>query len=263
MLFIPSATWLSIPLALAQTGIEGDSVDIEGLYDDLEEEVNSKDKKTTISRSFDPPKALDKLSELSKLAPFQDVAIISKKFLPKSQRFELHAGSLLVLNNAFFNNVAFALKGGFYISEKWGVEGQYYSVYSSKRQITKDLANLRKISTRSLVVPHSFIGGSIKWVPIYGKMSLFEGRIVPFDAFFSLGYGSTEIQNRQGVGTIQLGVGQSFALGKSMALRWDLTWNRYIAEVESRRSGGREAVNHSDLFCGIGVSFFIPGVEYR
>ena len=242
-----------------------DGVEVEAIYDQLGEgeagqSSSALPRKRIRAGSFG---SFEKISELSTLAPFRDVAVISRKFLPKSRRFEFSSGALLILNNAFFNNMGFALRGGFFFSEKWGIEGQYHSLYSSERSVTQDLENFRSISTRSLVVPKSFIGGAIKWAPIYGKMSWFEGRIISFDLFFNLGYGVTETLEGD-AGTWQLGVGQNFALNKSMALRWDVAWNRYSAQV--RIGGIRNEIvtlSHSDLYCGIGLSFFIPGVKYR
>lgn len=242
-----------------------DGVEVEAIYDQLGEgeagqSSSALPRKRIRAGSFG---SFEKISELSTLAPFRDVAVISRKFLPKSRRFEFSSGALLILNNAFFNNMGFALRGGFFFSEKWGIEGQYHSLYSSERSVTQDLENFRSISTRSLVVPKSFIGGAIKWAPIYGKMSWFEGRIISFDLFFNLGYGVTETLEGD-AGTWQLGVGQNFALNKSMALRWDVAWNLYSAQV--RIGGIRNEIvtlSHSDLYCGIGLSFFIPGVKYR
>ena len=248
-----------------------DSVEIEELYDELGTEslsnplTSSKKKR---GEKQGEAQFIESISDLSTLAPFRDVAVISRKFLPKSKRFELSGGGLLTLNNAFFNNAGFALRGTFYFSEKWGVEGQYYSFHSSERRVTKDLEKLRGISTRSLVVPKSFVGGAIKWAPIYGKISLFEGSIIPFDLFFNFGYGSTHTDESEGDSTFQLGVGQNFAISKSLAFRWDMAWSMYSAQIKRRGSGGDESfkvesLNHSDLYYGIGLSFFIPGAKYR
>ena len=267
-------SFTSLHIVVAQiddsSGSVGDNFDpinegleVEELYDELGKGDKESPVTTTSKKKKEKIKSvvLEKLSQLSMLAPFEDIAVISRKFLPKRRRFELSGGGLLILNNAFFNNIGFALRGTFYLSEKWGVEAQYYSLYASERRVTEDLESFRRISTRSLVVPKNFMGAAIKWAPIYGKMSLFEKRIIPFDLFFSLGYGSTEIQEG-GAGTLQLGMGQNFAISKSLAFRWDILWNGYSAEI-IRKGGSRETLNHSDLYCGIGLSFFVPEAKYR
>ena len=249
----------SVYTAVAQ---EDGSLNVEELYDRLDEEESKSPVITSNGEAEGSLKDLKKLSELSTLAPFEDVAVISRKFLPKRLRFELSGGGLIVLNNAFFNHIGFSVRGAFYFSEKWGLEGQYYSLYSSERSVTRDLEEFRRISTRSLVVPQSFTGVALKWVPIYGKISWFEERIIPFDLFFNLGYGSTETKGG-GSGTIHLSVGQNFALSKSLAFRWDIMWNRYTAEVRKGNSNETDSLGHSDLYCGVGVSFFIPEAKYR
>ena len=54
-------------------------------------------------------------------------------------------------------------------------------------------------------------------------MTWLNRAIVPFDLFFTLGYGLTETDFGNLRGTIHIGTGQSFALSKSMAVRWDLS----------------------------------------
>ena len=235
---------------------------VEGLYDKLDErqakKKSSKKAKTKKSRLL---KLIQDPSQLSRLSHFKDVAVISRKYLPKLKRFELSGSTVLVLNNAFFNNFGMVLRGAYYFSEKWGLESHYYSLFSGQRNVTKDL-KAKGINTQSLVVPKNFIGASVKWIPIYGKISLFEGRIIPFDLFFNMGYGITGTEDSQGASTIHMSAGQKFAINKSVALRWDVVWNLYFPEV--RRGAGRvETINHSDLYFGLGVSFFIPGAKYR
>jgi len=249
--------------AEAQSSASVDS-DVEALYDryDREEETQRSRTRKKPRRKF-RKKNLGKLSDLSKLAPFSDVAIISRKYLPKTSRIEISVAPMFSLNNAFFNNFGAALRGSYYFSEKFAVEGMYFFLDESDRDITTKLENKIKITTESLVVPKSFFGGAIKWMPIYGKMALLENKIVPYDLYFTAGAGITGTGEADGEATIHLGAGQIFAYSKSIAFRWDITWNIYQATVIDTDTNQEETANHSDLFLSIGVSFFIPEAKYR
>ncbi|MCB0362614.1 MAG: hypothetical protein KDD35_07825, partial [Bdellovibrionales bacterium] len=65
--------------------------------------------------------------------------------------------------------------------------------------------------------------------------------------------------------TIHLGAGQSFAISKSMALRWDFSWNFYqpTAEVLVNNELVEKKSNHDDLYLSLGMSFFFPEATYR
>lgn len=285
--------WVSIMFSsgvMAQSAGDSDlaldSLEVEALYDRLDEDesqTESQDSEGGGSAGETPKEVIEKISkkdmyqsigrasELSRLAPFKDVAVISKKYLPKSHRFEFSTGALFVLNNVFFNGYGYFFKGAFYLSEKWGLEGRYYNLSSSERQLTSELEDHRQISTRSLVDPTGFVGGGIKWAPIYGKMSLFEKKIIPFDVSFSLGYGLTDLKAKysqgkvekfDGVETVYFSAGQKFAINKSVALRWDMGWNIYSVEI-NRVDSAKESLSHVDLYFGIGLSAFFPGARSR
>ncbi|MNT62394.1 hypothetical protein D3C72_2001130 [compost metagenome] len=96
------------------------------------------------------------------------------------------------------------------------------------------------------------------WVPIYGKMSLFNENIIPFDLYFAGGYGSTETQLNTSASTLHVATGQIFALSKSIAFRWDFSWNFYNAKTEDN-----ETNSFNNLFLTVGMSWFFPEAKYR
>ena len=202
------------------------------------------------------------MSDLVNLAPFNDIAVIQRRFLPKSGRFELGLGGTFSLNNPFFNNLGLQLRAGYYFTTKIGFELIYMSLNSNEKDATRGLRN-RDVKTTSLVTPASFVGGALKWSPIYGKMSLVNMAVVPFDIYFSAGAGMTDTGVSQSP-TFHLGTGQIFALSKAMSFRWDFVLNSYGAQVtSSSAASGFVTQNQFDLFISAGVSFFFPEAEYR
>lgn len=243
-----------------------DAVELEELYDQFEtQEV----RRTESQRRVEQARRADidpvSISDLGDLAPFEDIAVIQRKFLPKTNRLELSGLGLLSVNNAFFNNFGLSLRLGYAFHEKYGVEATYTAMASAKRDITDGLEKRQRISTESLVEPESYMGLSFKWTPIYGKMAWFQRQIIPFDLYFTPGLGMTKTALGENETTLSLGVGQIFALSKSSGVRWDFAWNFYQATIRPNTAGSitNETTNHSDLLFSIGYSFFIPEAKYR
>lgn len=247
------------------------SLELESLYDeqDKEEEKKSEVEQETKKKERE---TIDKseegtLAELKILAPFENIAIIQKRFMPKTNRFEFSGALGNSLNNAFFNNWGLVTRVAYYLTEHHGLELQYFWLNSNEREITESLRDKQRVQTRSLVVPESYMGLSYKWLPIYGKVALFNKRIVPFDLYFSAGGGLSETGLGEQEPTIQLGTGQKFYLTKSTAFRWDFALNSYRARILQDTSGTGDLEEASkmqiDLFITVGMSFYWPGATYR
>jgi outer membrane beta-barrel protein len=243
---------------------------LEELYDRFEDqEVRQTEEAKRVQtpreeEAKEKPKEVTKVSDLSVLAPFQDIAIIQRRFLPKTKRFEASGAATINTNNAYFNNVGIAGRFAFYFQEKIGIEGTYMFLDSSERPITKGLKDKKRISTASLVEPEAYYGVSLKWAPLYGKMAWLGEKIVPFDLYLTPGFGVTKTALGKSHTTFSIGGGQLFALTKSSGLRWDLNWNFYQAEtIPDTTTGVSSKSNHSDLVLTVGYSFFFPEATYR
>lgn len=253
----------SVP-ALAQfddsTGGDGE---VEALYDQIEEKEEKR--RPIPGRGTTPEKSeANSLSDLADLAPFSDVAVISRKFLPKTQRFEASASLALGLNNEFFTPVGGGLRGGYYFTERYGLEFAYYFLTDIEKDITTKLRERLSVKTRSLVRPQGFGALTFKWAPIYGKMSFLDRSIIPYDLYFQAGLGYAQTAEGASPG-VSAGAGQLFALTKSLAVRWDFTWNYYQANVRMTTGlvTSEKKTNHSDILVAIGVSYFWPEASYR
>ncbi len=239
--------------------------EIEDLYDRLDQADTDKAKKKAdserASKKTEKKSEIMNLGELSTLAPFSDVAVIQKRFLPKTGRFELSGTVLTGLNNPFYNNLGATVRGAYYIREKYGVELMYFYLGNTERAITTDLKKNVSIKADSLVTPKSFMGAAFKWNPIYGKITFLNNRIVPFDINFNFGGGLTDVGESKSESTLHFGTSQVFALSKGMAFRWDFTWNFY--QATALVDGVKKRSSQDDLFIGLGMSFYFPEATYR
>ncbi len=197
-------------------------------------------------------------SGLGTLAPFTEVSVIQKRYMPKTDRFQLFGGVNWVTNNPFFDTYGFSGKAAWFMSETWGLEFSYMMLTTAEAKATQELRELQNVATDNLVYPKSYMGLDLMWLPIYGKFTWFNDQIIPYDMYFSIGYGQTGVQNNDKPGTIHLSTGQIFALSKSMALRWDFSWNSFTTTSLDGNSGP-----YNMLFLTVGLSFFVPEADYR
>lgn len=253
--------------ATSDDAVEPVDTGVEELYDKFEDQENKQQsqKKEEVKAKEESDKVaekeINKISDLSNLAPFDDVAVIQKRFLPKTGRTEFSTSAVISTNNQYFNNVGLGFRVAYHLQEKYALEATYLMMTSTERPITKGLIDNQQIQTQSLVEPQSFYGLSFKWTPLYGKVALFQQKIIPFDIYFTPGFGVTSTQAGGSEATITLGTGQIFALTKSLAARWDFVWNYYQPKVTV--DGVSQTRNQSDIFIGVGVCYFIPEATYR
>lgn len=207
--------------------------------------------------------------ELPKLSDFSDISIIQKKFLPKSNRFQLYGGLDFLTNNPFFDTYGVNLRLNFFFTETIGLELNYWRHSVAARTVTTDLNSKYNITTKTMLSSLGYTGASLIFVPFYGKMTFMDKRIIPYDLYISAGGGVTETSYLdKAAPSVHLGTGEIFALSKSFAWRWDFSNVQYTAKVPEVSTGGSlndtgKKRTISDLYLGIGVLILFPGATYR
>lgn len=200
------------------------------------------------------------VSGLGKLQSFKDIAVIQKRFLPKTNRWEFNLGPSLNLNDSFFINFGGGARLGYYFQERYGIEGIVTILTVTERQVTKDLA-ARGVKTTSFITPRAYYGLDFKWAPMYGKQTRANKKITPFDLYFSFGAGLTGTNQGDSAATLHLGSGQIFANSKSSAFRWDFSLYMFTAKSNVDQSGSTSLFYN--LLMTLGWSWFFPEATYR
>ena len=262
------ALMLTTYSAIAQEEMESDSAGEESLYKNeadllLENKAESKPSEVNIQEQAPVVEKLKSISELDSLTPFNDIAVIQKRFLPKSQRFEFNPNLGLVTNNAFFMTTYLQGRLAYAITEKWALEATAAFFIDSTYKVTEDLKDEAQVNTNSLLLPEMYYGLDVRWSPIYGKMGSFSEGIVPFDMEFSLGGGVMDTNQEESPFAIHVGTGQIFGISKSMAFRWDVSGYFYSSEVAKASGTGKNTDSFTDIQLSLGMSFFFPDATYR
>ena len=135
-------------------------------------------------------------------------------------------------------------------------------------QVSKEIRANNSLQPEKFVNTQNYVGADVVWTPIYGKISLLNERIIPFDMYFSGGGGSSSTNSQEGsVPTFHIGTGQIFAISKAFAFRWDYSWSFFQATPfianGSASSSQPQKNSYNDLILTAGFSFFFPEAKYR
>lgn len=211
-----------------------------------------------------PEQKIENLTDLNKLSPFREVSVIQKKYLPKTERFQLYGGLGMTTNSPWFLNLGAKINLAYHFTESFGLELSSVFLTNSEREVAKEIRENNGVQPEKFVNTKGYVGLDLMWVPIYGKLSMLNNSIIPFDMYFTVGGGTSNTNSQEGsVPTIHVGTGQIFAITKSMAFRWDYSWSMYSATPVD--SGGTKSSKNSynDLILTAGLSFFFPEAKYR
>jgi outer membrane beta-barrel protein len=248
-------------LAFSQTEDSQDNSEL----DQVESEINKNQVfvKPQEEKSETPADVkVEKLSDLSKLQSFSEVSVLQRRFMPKSGRVQLFGGLSTGVNDPWNSSLGGNLRLAYGFTEDWGIELSYYSMNSSASLAAQNLYSEHNVNAEDFGTMTGFTGGSVMWTPIYGKMTLLNKRIVPFDMYFTLGAGSTSLSSTNSalgqkvppsVTGITLGAGQIFAVTRSLAFRWDLSLDSFSLPTGT--------VNN--LLLTFGASLYVPEADYR
>jgi outer membrane beta-barrel protein len=272
---------LYVLLLLAAPISWADDVDkIETLFDESEgrEERRSEEAVKELEVRPEIKQApITKLENLNLLKPFEDVAVIQKRYLPRTKRFEANFNAASNINDSFFSAYGGGLGLTYNFTEKFGVEAVFKYFSASNSKASNQLLE-KGIVTNGMVVTEMYYGADIRWTPVYGKFSYFDKKIIPFDHYFTIGIGQTQlkagsstvntnvtVESLDNPITLKIGTGEVFALTKYMAFRWDLSWHFMQPQVRTTDHGvpteSKDLQNN--LFINFGLSFFFPEAKYR
>lgn len=203
------------------------------------------------------------LEDLESLELYSDIVVIQKKFFEKTSRWELSASGLTSLNNKFFTSLGVKGTLGYHFSERWALEAQGWYLAQIERDLTSDLSDRYQIATSDIVTPQAYLGLNLVWSPIYGKLSLQETSVNPFELFFTIGAGMIFTDDDQKAPALNLSFGQIHPLTKNSTLRWEIGGNIFQAKGKAGLMGDQRGKNVMSeiIYVSVGASFFFPEIK--
>ena len=220
------------------------------------------------------------LSDLQALTPYESVAVIQKRYLPKTLRGELNISVFSVINNTFFYLGGVSARAGFFLREDhgFGLEG-FGLLPPINKIVTKEMIGPPNHILPYTTVISQFYGGAYyKWSPVFGKFAVLNNKIIYFDMYISLGAGMSHVVDGLDDETQQLldegsalrklsktffptgsvSVGQVFAFNQEWAFNWELKWLYTVIQYQDG-----DPYTPVDIGFSLGVNYYFPEAGYR
>lgn len=201
------------------------------------------------------------ISDYSKIisdSAYDDYSIVQRNYMPKTSRLQIKAGLTKVTNDVFYTNIGLSLSGIYSFNETWGVGFTGVLLNSDRNSQTQNIRDVQLVNIENLVTIKNTYGVSVYFSPIYGKWSLLNQKILPFEIYFTGGVAQFTNQSNL-IGTANsIGVGQLISLTRSSALDINMQWLFY----NTKNINNQDQSNNS-LLLTVGYSIFWPKPDYR
>ena len=189
---------------------------------------------------------------------YDDYSVVQRNYMPKSSRTQIKMSFSSVTNDVFYANMGISLGAAYHFNETWGAGFNFTTLNSNKNNYAKNIRDVQLVNIENLVTLKSTYGASIYYTPIYGKWSLLNRKVIPFELYLQAGL--SQITNQSDLVTTALtgGLGQLISLTRSSALDVNINWFFYT----TKNINNQDQANNSMLLT-IGYSMFWPKPTYR
>lgn len=160
--------------------------------------------------------------------------VVQSRRYTKEKRPFVHLGYGLLINDSFNRGGAISASGGYYYKEQMGFEVSYMSFNAKNSKTIDEIFDLS--GGPSYAHPLAQYGATWNWMPIYGKVSVFDKSIIYFDMGVHLGLGISEYERVVDTGKekasspmLILDISQQFFLTEKWAFRFDIK-NRFYKQ---------------------------------
>lgn len=226
--------------------------------DDKEENV---DKTTKAAPAEEKKKPLD-LTE--KDQNIQDrVKAVPRKAVIKRGRLEIGANASLSLNDPYYQHVAFSGNAMFFPHDSFGLGLGADYLYGHFKSDNVDVVRRSFTSVPAVFEkPRLFAHADFQWVPIYGKISVFNTEIVHFDVYAVTGVGLATAFGSRTPWLVHAGLGQRFFINDWIAVRLEARDYLFVDTLEV--NGQERSDVQSYVMVHGGLSIFVPpSFEYQ
>jgi len=201
-------------------------------------------------------KVTEEASEESPAA--QDrIKAVPRKAVLKMGRLELGAFATFSVNDAFWQHYAASGSVIYYPHDAFGIGLGVDYMYAHARQSNLDVVRQTLTSVpATFEKPRLFAHLDFYWVPIYGKISLFNTQIVHFDFYATAGVGFATSFGSAQPPAVNGGIGQRFFVSDWLALRFEVRSHLFVDTADVEGFERSDVQNY--VMAMAGVSFYLP-----
>jgi outer membrane beta-barrel protein len=167
--------------------------------------------------------------------------VVQNRKFAKEKRPFVSLGYGLLVNDSFNRGGAIAASGGYYYKEQTGFEISYMSFSAKNSKTVDEIFKLTGAPTYAH--PLAQYGATWNWMPIYGKISLFDSSIIYFDMGIHMGLGIAEYERVVDTGKekdstpmVIFDISQQFFMSEKWALRFDVKNRFYKQDLKKYRA---------------------------
>lgn len=201
------------------------------------------------------------VSDYSKIVSdtaYDDYSVVQRNYMPKSSRLQVKTGITTVTNDVFYTNIGLNLSAIYNFTETWGIGLNAALLNSTRNSDAQNIRDVQSVNIENLVTLKNSYGASVYFSPFYGKWSLLNKRILPFELYFTGGL--AQITNQDGAvsSAVSGGLGQLVSLSRSSAFDVNIQWLFY-----STKNINNQDQNNNSMLLTVGYSVFWPKPDYR
>ncbi len=200
--------------------------------------------------------------------------VVQSRRYTKEKKPFVHAGYGILVNDTFNKGGAYTISGGYYFKEQMGVEAFYTSIDAENSKVVNEMLSLG--GGPQYAHPTAQYGVTWNWMPIYGKVSVFDKSIIYFDMGLHLGLGIAEYERVLHDGApvtpptmpgmitekdtsfmLIADISQQFFLSDRWALRVDLKNRFYKRDLKKFNNAAQTSSDNEHTIIGeVGVIFY-------
>ena len=159
------------------------------------------------------------------------IRIVQKRAVNRDLRFETHLGlGMMAGGDPYIDSNQLGLNFDFHINPKWSI-GTRYSLYqnklSSEGERVFNQATLNNPFRDVYDYASSSLLGTITWYPLYGKVNLFDVKVVQFDIYTLAGAGQIQLESSGTQPVWTVGGGLGFWLTQHLSTRFEIRYQAY------------------------------------
>jgi outer membrane beta-barrel protein len=132
--------------------------------------------------------------DFSWLDPDKKIYVVQNRKFTKANHLELSTSYGVGMGETYRKQRQWRVRGNYYFSEHWAISAFYFNNYNSENDTFTQL----KLASSNGTIPavrdtDTYFGGSIMWLPFYGKINMFN-QIFYIDWHFEAGLGSASTE---------------------------------------------------------------------
>jgi len=187
--------------------------------------------------------------------------VVQSRRFTKEKRPFIHLGYGLLINDSFTKGSSYALSGGYYFTEQNGVE-LTYSQFNVKNSKTTDEI-IAAGGTPAYNKLNYQLAATYNWMPIYGKISLFDKSIIYFDMGIHVGLALVDYDHVLLAGNksdssvaIAVDISQQFFVNERWAFRFDVKNRFYKQDRLDYQTGVAKSDSEQNVSAIFGFIFY-------